>query len=232
MPFGLTNAPTTSCSSVSEHVEHLRVVLQVFKDQHLFVNHKKCMFGQSQVEYLGHIISAKGVSTNPLKTRAVQHWPVPRTVKELRGFLGLTGYYRRFVEHYGVIAEPLIELLKNDQFDWHDQVQSSFAQLKKAMIIAPVLALPDFSLIFIIECDTSGFGLGAVLMQEQHPIAYFNYGLKKQEQLKSIYERELMAIVMAIQKWRHYLLGRRFVVRTDQKNLKYLLEQIEVTLDY
>ena len=139
--------------------------------------------------------------------------------------MGLTGYYRKFIIGYGKIAWALTEQLKKDQFNWNAAAEESFQQLKKSMVSVPILALPDFTKPFIIETDVSGTGLGAVLIQDQRAVAYYSHALPLRARIKSVYEGELMAIAFAIQKWQPYLLGRRFVVRTNQLSLKFPLEQ-------
>ena len=174
---------------------------------------------------MGHVISGEGVRADSKKISAMVQWPIPDSVKALRGFLGLTGYYRKFIKGYGAIAKPLTDLLKKDSFHWNDKALEAFTKLKEAVTQPPVLALPDFFRSFIIECDASGKGLGAVLMQDQRPIAFHSQALKDKYLHLSTYETELMALASAVKKWRSYLLGRPFVVKTDHQSLKFLLEQ-------
>lgn len=146
------------------------------------------------------MVSKKGVAVDEEKVKAILDWKQPNNLKELRGFLGLTGYYRKFVSRYAHIAQPLTEQLKKDAYGWTDAATVAFNELKQAMVQPPVLRLPDFTKQFVVETDASGVGLGAVLMQENQLIAFFSKLLGSQAKLKSIYEKELMAICLAIQK--------------------------------
>ncbi|KAL3502761.1 hypothetical protein ACH5RR_037210 [Cinchona calisaya] len=159
------------------------------------------------------------------KVDCILSWPTPQSLKALRGFLDLRRYYRRFVQDYSVISKPLIELLKKEAFKRTDQATQAFQALKTAMITAPVVKLPDFSKAFEIETNACGVGVGAVLMQDGHSIAFLRKSLCDRNKGLSIYEKELLALVMAVTKWKHYLLSHHFVIRTDHQSLKYLLEQ-------
>ena len=177
------------------------------------------------MEYLGHIISGQGVSADPRKTTAVVTWPTLTSVKVLKGFLVLTGYYRKFIKNYGQIAAPLTALLRKNAFAWSDAADLAFHHLKAAVSQPPILALPNFNQHFIIECDAFGTGLGAVLMQNQRPIAFHSQTFKGKALQLSTYEKELLALATTVHKWQPYLLGRPFIIKTDQQSLKYILEQ-------
>ncbi|RVW25194.1 Transposon Tf2-11 polyprotein [Vitis vinifera] len=197
MPFGLTNAPSTFQSLMNNIFQpYLRKFILVLRENLLYAKSNKCFFGHSSIEYLGHVISSGGVYTDPQKVAA----------------------------DYGKIAKPLTDLLKKDAFHWTEGSNQAFMALKQAMITAPVLALPNFSKEFIIETDASGQGIGAVLMQEGHPIAYISKALSDRVQTLSTYEKEMLAILMAIKKWESYLVDRHFVIKIDHQSLKYLLE--------
>lgn len=159
------------------------------------------------------------------KLQAILSWPVPKSLRALRGFLGLTGYYRKFIRHYGMIAAPLTQLLKKDSFHWTLPADSAFQKLKEAMSSAPVLALPDFNETFVIECDASGCGMGAILMQKGKLVAYLSKSFAPSQLGMSAYEKEMEAIIFATQKWRPYLMGRKFIIKTDHQSLCYLLNQ-------
>jgi hypothetical protein len=180
--------------------------------------------------YLGHVISAEGVAMDSDKVLAVVDWPAPRTVRAVRGFLGLAGYYRKFIKGFGTIAAPLTALLKKDGFLWTDQAATAFEALKVALTTAPVLRLPDFTAPFIVECDASGSGFGAVMHQGEGPIAYFSKPIAPRHVSLAAYERELIGLVQAVRHWRPYLWGRAFIVKTDHYSLKFLLDQRLATI--
>lgn len=150
--------------------------------------------------FWGHYISSQGVSNDRRKVKAVKNLPEPKTVTQLRGFLGLAGYYRRFIQGYGVISKPITDLLRKDGFNWTKKAEKAFDKLKLALTTAPVLALPNFSLTFVVETDACNVGIGAVLMQQGQPIVYLNKGVATQHQSLLIYDKELLALVMEVNK--------------------------------
>ena len=179
----------------------LEKVLGVLR-ANMFANKEKCTFGQEIIEYLGHTISIQGVAVDPIKVSSVVEWPVPKNVKGVRGFLGFMEYYRKFIKDYSKIAKPLTELTKKDGFGWNEKAQAAFEEPKRKITTAPMLQLPNFDEDFSLECDASETGIGAILMQNKKPVAYYNKVLSPRNLTKSAYERELMAVALAIQHWR------------------------------
>lgn len=252
MPFGLTGAPASFQGTMNtifqaeirryvlvfvddiliysptleEHIQHIQHVFDTLQKNNFFVKLSKCSFAQQKLEYLGHIIGKDGVATDDKKIEEVKNWPTPKTLKQVRSFLGLAGYYRRFIRNYGLMSKPLTDLLKkNSTFKWTPTTAQAFEAVKQALISAPVLQLPNFSKQFIIETDASHTGIGAVLMQEGHPIAFLSKALCSKSQAMSAYEKECLAVLMAVDRWRSYLQHHEFIIRTDHQSLAHLSEQ-------
>ncbi|KAL0546138.1 hypothetical protein IC582_016044 [Cucumis melo] len=257
MSFGLTNAPAVFMDLMNrvfrefldtfvivfiddiliyskteaEHEEHLRMVLQTLRDNKLYAKFSKCEFWLKQVSFLGHVVSKAGVSVDPAKIEAVTGWTRPSTVSEVRSFLGLAGYYRRFVENFSRIATPLTQLTrKGAPFVWSKACEDSFQTLKQKLVTAPVLTVPDGSGSFVIYSDASKKGLGCVLMQQGKVVAYASRQLKSHEQNYPTHDLELAAVVFALKIWRHYLYGEKIQIFTDHKSLKYFFTQKELNM--
>ncbi|WVZ13820.1 hypothetical protein V8G54_011386 [Vigna mungo] len=226
MPFGLTNAPSTfmrlmnnvlrDCigkfvvvyfddilvysQDLHNHGKQLRIVLTILRTNKLFANLDKCTFCVDSVIFLGFVVNKKGVHVDPEKIKAIQDWPPPKNVGEVRSFHGLASFYRRFVPNFSSLASPLNELVKKDvTFIWGDKQQKAFELLKEKLTQAPILVLPNFSKTFELECDDSGHGIGAVLLQGGHPIAYFSEKLHGASCNYPTYDKELYALVWALQ---------------------------------
>ncbi|MCO5548548.1 hypothetical protein L7F22_002008 [Adiantum nelumboides] len=255
MPFGLTNAPATFnrmmerifrphrnftgvffddviiySKSMEEHKKHLQVIFQALRDNKLFINQKKSEFFLQEIQYLGHIISKSGIRMDPSKLEVIKEWPNPRNLHELRSFIGMCAYYRRFIEKFSLIAGPLHDLTKkNVKYVWTEGKQEAFDKLKQKLTSQPVLVLPDLSKPFEVQCDACGDCLGAVLLQEGHAIAYESRRLSSDEQILGIYEKELLAVLHALDSWKHYLLGTPFILRTDHQSLKYFMTQTKLS---
>lgn len=194
------------------------------KSQSLYAKRSKCEFGMTEVLYLGHVISARGVQVHREKIQAILDWPPPKTLSQLRGFFGLCSYYRRFVKGFSQLGAPLIDLTKKGSFHWDVQAQHTFDKLKEVMSTCLVLELPDFTRPFILEWDASGEGIGVVLMQDHHPIVFESQKLSGAERLYSIYDKEILTIMHALTKFQQYLVRAKFVLQTDHNSLRYFLE--------
>ena len=250
MPFGLTNAPAAfmdlmnrifrpyldqfvivfiddiliSSGSGEEHAKHLRIVLQTLREHRFYAKLSKCQF-------LGHIVSIEGVSVDPQKVEAILNWKPPMSVTEIRSFLGLAGYYRKFVEGFSKIATPLTRLTRKEEpFLWSEACQQSFDELKGRLTSALILTLPSGQDGFAVYCDASRQGLGCALLQNDKVIAYASRQLKKHEQNYPTHDLEITAVVFALRIWRQYLYGVPCRIFTDHKSLQYLFTQKELNM--
>lgn len=184
----------------------------------------KFTFATSSMANLGHMISTSGVAMNEDKVVAVTSWPQPVSARALRGFIGLAGYYRHFIKDYGTVAVPLTRLLRKEGFQWPEEASTAFTALKTALSTMPVFHLLDFDKPFVVDCDASGTGFGAVLHQGAGPMAFFSKSFAARHLKVAVYERKLVGLVEVVRHWRPYLWGRRFIVHTDHYALKYMLD--------
>ncbi|MES9880251.1 MAG: RNase H-like domain-containing protein [Sedimenticola sp.] len=253
MPFGLSGAPGTFqrlmeavlaglqyevclvylddvivfSANFDDHLTRLRLVFDKFREANLKMRARKCRFVRDRVTCLGHVVSAEGIATDTSKTSAVANWPQPRNVSEVRQFLGLASYYRKFVRNFAEIAAPLHKLLlKSEPFVWSESCRTAFSSLKEKLTTAPILAYPDISAEFILDTDASNESIGAVLSQVQdgmeRVVSYGSRSLTKAERNYAVTRKELLAIVYFVKQFRPYLLGRQFRVRTDHGALSWL----------
>ncbi|KAG7567857.1 Reverse transcriptase domain [Arabidopsis thaliana x Arabidopsis arenosa] len=252
MPFGLTNAPSTFMRLMnqvlrsfigkfvvvyfddiliyskcySDHVQHLELILKTLRKEGLYANLKKCTFCTDKCVFLGFVVSKHGLQVDEEKIKAIREWPTPTSIGHVRSFHGLASFYRRFVRDFSTVAAPMTAVIKkNVPFSWGEAQDQSFNTLKERLTQAPVLALPDFEVMFEVECDASGLGIGAVLHQRKRPVAFFSEKLSGAALNYPTYDKELYALVRALETWQHYLLSKEFIIHTDHETLKHLKGQ-------
>jgi transposase InsO family protein len=258
MPFGIRNAPASFqremqrvlnerlykgvvvfiddiliySKSVEEHAELVEWVLKRLKEEHYYANPKKCAFFQSEVSFLGHVVNENGVAVQQYKVKAVRDFQNPTKKKEVRSFLGMSGYYRRYINGYSRIARPLTDLIRDDvKFEWTEERQQAFDRIKEALTTAPVLITPDPQRQYVLHTDASGFAVSGVLSQDlgkgRQPIAYWSMKMDQAQMNYPVHEQELLAVVGAVENWRHYLEGspHPILIFTDHHSLQWLNTQ-------
>ncbi|XP_022847564.1 uncharacterized protein LOC111370094 [Olea europaea var. sylvestris] len=255
MPFGLSNVPSTFMrvmtqtlrpfmgkfrvvyfddiliysKSKEQHLDHLTQVYSTFRATNLYANVKKCSFFTNTVIFLGFIVSSIGVSADPAEVQAIIDWPEPNAIHDVKSFHRLATFYRRSIKGFSTIMAPITECMKKGEFRWTQEAAKAFKLVKKRMTKAPIMHLPSFSKVFEVECDASGVGIGGVLSQDRHPVAYFSEKLNEAKQRYSTYDKELYAVVQALCYWRHYLLPQEFVLYSDHEALRYLNSQKRIS---
>ncbi|GKA30256.1 putative reverse transcriptase domain-containing protein [Tanacetum coccineum] len=214
-----------------DHENHLRLMLDLLRKEKLYAKFSKCEFWLQEVHFLRHMVNHDGIYVDPSKIEAVKSWKAPTTPSEVRSFLGLAGYYRRFIENFSKIAKPLTSLTqKNQKYEWGEKQEEAFQTLKDNLCNAPILSLPDGVEDFVVYCDASNQGLGCVLMQRDKVIAYASRQLKSHEKNYTTHDLELGAVVFALKIWRHYLYGTKSVIYTDHKSLQHIFNQKELNM--
>ena len=257
LPFGLTNAPATFMQlmngifhdnlddfvivflddilifskTAEEHTRHVEAVLKVLREHKLFAKESKCEFFRQSIAFLGYLVTKDGITMDPEKVKAIVEWPTPlKTVRDVRSFLGLAGYYRRFVNGFSKTAAPLTELLKKDKnFEWTQKENIAFDTLKSGIVSAPILISPDPAKAYVVTTDASGFATGAILQQDHgnglQPIAFMSHKMNAAERNYPVHEQELLAVIHALREWKHYLHGVKFEVITDHRSLQHFMTQ-------
>lgn len=248
MPFGLSNAPSTFVrvmnqllrpfigkfvvvyfddiliysSSFNEHIIHVKQVLTLLRKDSFYADSKKCVFMTPKVLFLGYVVSGEGIQVDESKVAAVQEWPTPTTITEVRSFHGLASFYRRFIPQFSSIMAPLTDCMKGKSFVWTEEAESAFQLIKEKLTTAPILVLPNFSQVFELHTDASKVAIGGVLSQGGRPVAYFSEKLAEAKTRYTTYDLEFYAVVQAIKHWRHYLFHKEFVLFTDHDSLIHI----------
>jgi len=255
MPFGLCNAPGTFgtlmndvlrpyldsfvvvylddivvySDNMEDHKKHLAIVFKALRENELFLKKSKCVFAHTEISFLGHIVGQGYIRMEPSRVKAIEDWVELENVHEMRVFLGMTNHQRKFVEGYSKVTSALTDLLKKDKrWCWMEKCQKAFDDLKRRMVTAPILKLPDFGRLFEVHTDASDFSIGVVHMQDGYPVAYESRKLQDRERRYPVHEKEMTAIIHCLHVWRHYLIGKPFAVNTDNVAASYFASQPKI----